>query len=206
MCHVWSMPTDGADFGTARICFGKAYVMARNGADDADLSACVMLGVERLIRFQSGAPAFRVVVQTLVVASRTSEGGAQLLRDLERVSREFADSPLTRDLVAAAETIGLTAISKRASFSQYEAAESLLVHVGQTRCDAMLTYIVRHRTGNLAEGRSVVESIKSHHGRAPSTHDLATRMLCYSEKGLPAKAAKIAPVSHTAEGLNNDEL
>lgn len=180
--------------------------MARNGASDADVSACVMLGVERFVRFNGGAPAFPIIVQALVVACTTHEGGPRLLRDLETVRRGFADSPLTRDLAAAAETIGLTAISERVSLSQQEAAESLLVHLGQTRCDAMLNYVVRHRTGSLAAGQSVIESIKSHHQRAPSTNDFATRMLHCSQKGIPAKAAKFAPVTHSAECLNNHEL
>ena len=87
------MPTDGADFRTNKICFGKAYSYAREGADGVVVAGAVMAGVERYIKFCGGAPAFVVVVDTLVTACRAGFGGERLLQALDEVQSKFAESP-----------------------------------------------------------------------------------------------------------------
>jgi hypothetical protein len=163
-----------------------------------------MRGVERYIKFNGGAPAFNVVVDTVVAACCTDGGGPRLLRDLDGVGSKFADYPLTRDFASAAETIGLTAISEGCRLSRQDVAERLLIHLGQRHCDGMLDYVVRHRTREFVTGRSAVESYKSKLGQASFTPDLAARMRNCSPKGLPARAPKAPPVTHTAEGLNEE--
>jgi len=112
MSYIALMPTDGADFGRKRGCYGKAYSMARDGADDADVAECVMRGVERDIRRDGGAPAFPVAVDILVLVSGGDGNSQRLLAGADTIRRDFVDSPLTRDFAAAVEKIGLSAIAE----------------------------------------------------------------------------------------------
>ncbi len=198
------MPTDGADFRTNKICFGKAYSYAREGADGVVVAGAVMEGVERYIKFCGGAPAFVVVVDTLVTACRAGFGGERLLQALDEVQSKFADSPLTRDVASAAEVIGLEAMAGIRNLSRQDAAKLILTRLGERHCDGMLDYVVRRRTGNFAAGREDIASYKSMLQRTPEARELAARMLNGSPKGLPARAAKAAPVAHTADGLNEE--
>ena len=200
------MPTDGADFGRTRPCYGRAYTMARDGADDADVAECVMRGVELDIRRDGGAPAFSAAVDLLVVAC-VGNNGQQLLAGVDAIQRNHVDSPLTRHFANAAKIIGLTAISEGITLSRQQAAEQLLVHFAQSRCcDGMTGYLARNRTQNLAASHAIIGSIKSKLAQAFFTSDLTARMLNCSLKGLPARAAKVAPVTHSAESLNNEEI
>lgn len=78
------MATDGADFGRTRPCYGKAYSMARDGADDAGIAECAMRGVELDIRRDGGVPAFNALVDAVVVASISADRG-QLLVTLDTI-------------------------------------------------------------------------------------------------------------------------
>lgn len=57
------MPNDGADFGRTRPCYGKAFTMARDGADDADIAECAMRGVELDIRRDAAIALLRCHVE-----------------------------------------------------------------------------------------------------------------------------------------------
>ena len=202
------MPTDGADFGRMRYCYGKAYTMARDDADNADVAECAMRGVERDIKRDGGAPAFPVAVDLLVLASAGGGSGQKLLASADAIRRDFADSPLTRHFAAAVETLGLSVIEDGLSLSRQKAEEMLLVQVAESRfCDCELTaYLARNRTKDLAAARAIVDSIKSKLSQTAAVRDLGARMRNGSAKGLPAKAAKVAPVTHSAESLNNEEI
>lgn len=181
--------------------------MARDGADDGDVAECVMRGVELDIKRDNGAPAFSVAVDAILLASGGGDNGQRLLASADAIRRDFVDSPLTRHFAAAMETVGLSAIAEGCSLSRQQAAEKLIVHFAESRCcDGMTGYVARNRTKDVSASHEIVGSIKSKLGQAFATHDLAARMLNCSPKGLPAKAARISPVSHTVEGLNNDEL
>ena len=52
---VCIMPTDGADFGRTKPCYGKAYTMAREGAEDADVAECAIRSVE-IDNYKRSAP------------------------------------------------------------------------------------------------------------------------------------------------------
>ena len=119
--------------------------MAREGADDADIAECVMRGVELDIRRDGGTPAFLVAVNLLV--SGSCDGNSQqLLSDVEAIRKEYADSPLTRHIAAAVDTLGLTAITNGRSFTPERASEQLLVQIAESRCcDGMTGYIARNR-------------------------------------------------------------
>ena len=198
------MPTDGADFGRTRPCYGKAYTMARDGADNSDIAECAIRGVEIDIRRDGGAPAFSVAVDLLVLASR---GGncQQLLSGVDAIRLQYADSTLTRHIAAAADRIGLSAITEGLSLCREVASEQLLVQIAESRCcDGMTGYVTRNRTKNLAAGQRLVGSIKAKLSGTNAVRDLGSRMLHCSPKGIPAKAAKVAPVAHTAEGLNEE--
>ena len=201
------MPTDGADFGRTRPCYGKAYTMARDGADNADVAECVMRGVELDIRRDGGAPAYPVAVDLLTLASSGGLSDQKLLAGVDAIRRDFVDSPLTRHFAAAVETIGLSAIVEGRSLSREQAARMLLVQVAESRCcDGMTGYVARTRTKDLAASHGIVGSIKSQLAQTAAAHDLAARMLKCSPKGLPARAAKGAPMTHSAESLNNEEI
>lgn len=178
--------------------------MARDGADDADVAECVMRGVELDIRRDGGAPAFSAAIE-IVMASTAGFNGQQLLSGADAISRNFVDSPLARHLAKAAELIGLSAIAEGRALSREEASVKLLVQVAASRCcDGMTGYIARNRTKNMAASQTIVESVKSHLGRTAAVRDLADRMQRCSPKGLPARAAKVAPVTHTTDGLNEE--
>lgn len=181
--------------------------MARDGADDADVAECVMRGVELDIRRDGGAPAYPVAVDLLTLASSGGLSGQKLLAGVDAIRRDFVDSPLTRHFAAAVETIGLSAIAEGRSLSREQAARRLLVQVAESRCcDGMTGYVARARTKDLAASHGIVGSIKSKLGQTAAAHDLAARMLNCSPKGLPARAAKGAPMTHSAESLNNEKI
>lgn len=64
------MPTDGADFGRSKACYGKAYTAARMGAEDSQVAEIIACGVERDIRRDGGSPAFSPAVDLLVLVSK----------------------------------------------------------------------------------------------------------------------------------------
>jgi len=201
------MPTDGADFGRTRPCYGKAHTMARDGADDADVAEYVMRGVELDIRRDGGAPAFPVAVDILVIVCGGGGNGQRLLAGVDAIRRDFVDSPLTRHFAAAVEKIGLSAIAEGRGLTREQAERKLLVQVAESRCcDGMTGYIARNRTKDITASLAIVESIKSKLGQTSAAHDLAVRMRNCSPKGIPAKAAKVVPVTHSAESLNNEEI
>ena len=178
--------------------------MARDGADDADVAECVMRGVELDIKRDGGAPAFPVAAELLVVASNGGNN-QQLLSGVDAIRRDFVDSPLTRHIAAAVETLGLSALSEGRSLTAEHASEKLLVQIAESRCcDGMTGYIARNRTKDLAVSRAIIDSVKAKLSQTDAVRDLAGRMRNCSPKGLPARAPKAAPVTHTAEGLNEE--
>lgn len=178
--------------------------MARDGANDADIAECVMRGVELDIRRDGGAPAFSAAIE-IVMSATAGVNCQQLLSGADAISHEFADSPLTRHLVKAAELIGLSAIAEGRALSREEASVKLLAQVAASRCcDGMTGYVARNRTKDIAASLTIVESIKSYLGRTAAARDLADRMQRCSPKGMPARAAKATPVTHTADGLNEE--
>ncbi len=198
------MPTDGADFGRTRPCYGKSYTMARDGADDAAVAEFVVRGVELDIKRDGGAPAFRTAVELLMVAS-SSGNSRQLLSGADAIGRNFVDSPLTRHIAAAVETLGLSALAEGHSLSAEHASEKLLVQIAESRCcDGMTGYIARNRTKDLAASQEIVASIKAHLPQTYAVRDLAARMLNCSPKGLPARAPKASPMAHTVAGLDEE--
>lgn len=181
--------------------------MARDGADNAHVAECVMRGVELDIKRDGGAPAFPVAVDTLLLACDGGGNRQQLLAGVDAIRRDFVDSPLTRHFAAAVEKIGLAAIAGGCGLTREQAERKLLAQVAESRCcDGMTGYVMRKRTNNIAASHAIVESIKSKLGQTAAIHDLAARMRNCSPKGMPAKAAKFAPVTHSAESLNNEEL
>lgn len=198
------MPTDGADFGRTRPCYGKAFTMARDGADDYAVAECVVKGVELDIRRDGGAPAFRPAMEVLMAASNGGSGQL-LMSGVDSITKNFADSPLTRHIVDAVEKLGIAALAEGQSLSFERASEKLLVKIAESRCcDGMINYIARNRTQDLAASQRVVNSIKDNLPRTSTVRDLATRMRNCSPKGLPARALKATPLAHTAEGLSEE--
>lgn len=178
--------------------------MARDGADDADVAECVMRGVELDIKRDGGAPAFPVAVELLVVAS-CGGNNLQLLSGVDAIRKDFVDSPLTRHVAAAVETLGLSALAEGRSLTAEHASEKLLVQIAESRCcDGMTGYIARNRTKDLAVSHAIVVSVKAKLAQTDAVRDLAGRMRKCSPKGLPGRAPKASPVAHTAEGLNEE--
>lgn len=178
--------------------------MARDGADSADVAECVMRGVELDIRRDGGAPAYSAAVEILLAATAGGDS-QQVLKGADVLNRTFVDSPLTRHFAKAVELVGLSAIANGHALSWQEASEKLLAQFAESRCcDGMTGYIARNRTKAMGGSQAIVESIKSHLGHTASVRDLAERMQRCSANGLPARAAKVAPVAHTADGLNEE--
>lgn len=178
--------------------------MARDGADDADVAECVMRGVELDIKRDGGAPAFPVAIDLLVVAS-LSGNSQQLLSGVDTIRRDFVDSPLTRHIAAAVETLGLSVLAGASPMAVEQASEKLLVQIAESRCcDGMTGYVARNRTKDIAASLAVVGSIKAKLAKTDAVRDLAGRMRNCSPKGLSARAPKVARVAHTAEGLNEE--
>lgn len=196
------MPTDGAAFGRMRPCYGKAYIMARDVAEDADIAECIMRGVELDIRRDGGAPAFSAAVELLMVAT-VSGNKLQILDGVDMLQRNFVDFPLTRCFASASEKVGLSAINEGRALSRQEASERLLVQFAEIRCcDSVIGYAKRHPANVPAANEKPRDSIKTHLSHTAGVRDLADRMQRCSPKGLPARAPKASPVAHTAEGLN----
>jgi hypothetical protein len=178
--------------------------MARDGADDTDVAECVIRGVELDIKRDGGAPAFMVAVNLLVIAS-LNRNSQQLLAGVDAIRRDLVDSPLTRHIAAAVETLGLSALGKENSLAVEQAAEKLLVQIAESRCcDGMAGYIARTRTKDIVASLATVASIKAKLAQTDAVRDLAERMRNCSLKGLPARAPKVAKVAHTVEGLNEE--
>jgi hypothetical protein len=178
--------------------------MARDGADDLAVAECVIRGVELDIKRDGGAPAFPVAVDLLVVAS-LSRNSQQLLSDVDAIRKDFVNSPLTRHIAAAVETLGLSALAGERPMSVEQASEKLLVQIAESRCcDGMTGYVARNRTKDIAASLAVVGSIKAKLGQTDAVRDVAERMRNCSSKGLPARAPKTARLAHTAEGLNEE--
>lgn len=198
------MPTDGADFGRTRPCYGKAYIMAREGAADADVAECIMRGVEPDIRRDGGAPSFCPAVELLMLAT-ASCSRSQILDGVDMIQRDFMDFSLTRHFASATEKVGLSAINEGRALSRQEASERLLVQFAESRCcDSVVGYAARYSAETTAANEQPKDSINSHLSQTAAVRDLAERMQRCSPKGLPARAAKVEPVSHTADGLNEE--
>ena len=203
------MPTDGADFGRMKACYGKAYSAARSGADASEVASIVVLGVERDIRRDGGAPAFGPAVDFLVLAAQSSAENRcnQLLTGVDMLNREYADSPLTRYVADAAAHIGVTCINEGFALSRQIAAERLIAHLARSRCcEGMSPYLTRNLTQSASSSRAIVSYVDAEISKKDSLRDLAARMLNGSPKGLPAKAQKAIPITHSAAALNDEVI
>jgi hypothetical protein len=202
------MPTDGADFGRIKACYGKVYTALRAGADDADVAELAVRGVERDIRRDGGAPAFGPAVQLAVLIScqASSSSSQQLVRNIDDLARLHSESSLTRHVLSAAEKVALAARSEGVSLSRLQASERIIAQMARGRCEGMSGYAMRHRTHSLTATESLIGSVSDKLLSAPSCGDLATRMLNANAKGLPAKPARAPRIDHSAESLNNTSL
>ena len=203
------MPTDGADFGCMKACYGKAYSSARCGADDADVAEIVARGIERDIRRDGGLPAFLPAVELVVLVSQCPDASRshQLLDGVDRLGRDFAESPLTRHIADAAAKIGLASINDGRALSRAEVAEMMLAHFGKSRfSDGMTPYLTRNRTQSVHLSAAIVTSIAEKLRSTDALRDLAARMLKASPSGLPAKSLKAPPIEHSAVALNSISL
>lgn len=195
------MPTDGADFGRTRPCYGKAFTMTRDAADARDVAECVIRGVELDIKRDGGAPSFKAAVALIVTASSRE----LVQRRGDEIRQMFVDSPLTRHLADGAVKIGLEALKLGKHYSTEQAAQALVVQLGISRCcDGMGGYITRHRTKNLADSHTIINSIKGNLSSTQAAESLASRMLNCSPKGLPARSPKGPRLEHTAQGLDEE--
>ena len=193
------MPTDGADFGRMKACYGKAYSSARSGADDSEVAEIVALGIERDIRRDGGLPVFLSAVDLVVIISQSTDPNRhhELLNNVDRLGRDFADSTLTRFIVDAVAKVGLASIYEGKSICREKAAEMLLVHIGKSRCDGMTPYITRNRTLCAKSRAAIVASIVDKLPSSKALQNLVPRMLKASPSGLPSRAPKAQPIEYS---------
>lgn len=202
------MPTDGADFGKMKACYGKLYSALRAGVGETEIADLAVRCVEREFRFVGGAPAFGPAVQLAVLISGQPVGSRsqQLVRNTEHLNRVYGASPLTRDIVSATEKVVLKALREGISLSRHKAAREVYAQITRSRCEGMSAYATRHRTYSISATQSLIRSVSDELSSAPSLNDFATRMLNANENGLPAKAARAPRIDHSAEALNNTSL
>ena len=202
------MPTDGADFGKMKACYGKLYSALRAGAGDMEIADLAVRCVEREIRFDRGAPAFGPAVQLAVLVSDQPTGSKsqQLLRNADHLNKVYGNSPLTRHIVSATEKVVLTAERDGISLSTHEAARLITAQIARSRCEGMSAYATRHRTHSIRATESLLGSVSGKILFAPSLDGLAARMLNANAKGLPARPPRASRIDHSAEGLNNTSL
>ncbi len=202
------MPTDGADFGRMKSCYGKVYTALRAGVHDADVAELAVRGVERDIRRDGGALVFGPAVQVAVlISSQASANSAQqLVRNTDELARLYSEDSLTRYVLSAVEKVTLSALNEGASLSPQGAAEGIIAQIARSRCEGMSGYATRHRTHSIPATESLIKSVSNKLLTAPSLGDLASRMLNASTKGLPAKPSRAMRINHSAEGLNNTSL
>lgn len=198
------MPTDGADFGRAKACYGAAFTAGRVGADDAVVADIVARGLEREVRMSGGMPAFNPAAQMLAEISNWPGGAGihQLLSGVDALVRQFSESALTRDVADAALKVGLARLREGRAISAGGASVLLLAEIGKGRCDQLSGYLTRNRTQCPEASAAIISSIKVELCSAASLRDLADRMGKGSAKGLPARAPKTLPIEHSAEALN----
>ena len=199
------MPTDGADFGRIRACYGKSFIMVRDGADNADVAETIVRGVERDIRRDGGLPGFPAAVDILLAASQGHRTPQQILDDVEGLGQTFADRALTRDLASAVDSIALEMIRSGEDMSKAQAAEALIVRLAESRCcDGMTGYVARNRTQNVPAAQQLVDEVKGMLPQTLAVRDLASRMLDGNEKGMPARAPNVARLEHSHQGLSEE--
>jgi len=200
------MPTDGADFGRKKACYGKAFSQARAGADPTEIARLLVKGVERDIRRDGGIPVFNPLIDTLVLMTRQgmAVGQAAMQERLAVLGEQFADSSMTRYVVAAAERVGLEALQHSRVLSAQGAAERILAGLAESRgCEGLANYVARSPASSITVANTQVKTVLREANRSADISDLARRMLVGSERGLPTKAARVERISHNAADLNN---
>lgn len=202
------MPTDGADFGRIKACYGKAFTAARVGASESAVAEIAILGVERDIRHGGGAPSFKATIELLIdVTCSRVQPRERLLAGIDALNRQFADSSFTRYVSSAAESLGLECLRNGVAPSGEQLATLVLGKLIDSRCcDGITPYITRNRTQSIAESARIVESVKGRVRQSGTLTSLAGRMLNASAKGLPEKAPKANRVSHQASDLQNEVI
>jgi len=202
------MPTDGADFGRMKACYGKVYTALRAGVADAYVADLAVRGVERDIRRDGGVPVFDPAVSLVVLISGQASGTSaqQLVRTIDVLARTYGDSSLSRHVLSATEKVALAALNEGSSLSRGDASEQILAQIARGRCEGMSGYATRHRTHSTAATEKLIHSVSNELTSAPSLKDLASRMLNANAKGLPARAPRESRIDHSAESLNNTSL
>jgi hypothetical protein len=197
------MPTDGADFGRIKACYGKAYTGARQGAADEEVAEVVVAGLERDIRRDGGLRGFNEAIELIVSAGNRN----QLMEGTARLRILNGDCSLTRHLAAAAEKIGLANLNERKALSREAAEKAVLTQIARSRCcDGMVPYVAKNRTQSVPESIKIIGSIESEVHRSGSLADLARRIRNAPVNGNPAKAPRAPRVSHSAAALSGEVI
>lgn len=200
------MPTDGADFGRMKSCYGKAYTAAKTGATNAEVAEISIKGLERDIRSGGGAPSFNATVD-LVLMAVNGGGERRLLKGVETLNTCHADASLTRHLSDAAAKVGLDCLRRGATPNREEVGARILAQVVAGRCnDPMAAYITKNRTQSVAESSKIINGINARVLASDSLRDLTRRTLNSSADGMPARAPRVRQVRHDAVALNNEVI
>ena len=197
------MPTDGADFGRIKACYGKAYTGARQGAADAEVAEVVVAGLERDIRRDGGLRGFNEAIDLIIAAKNRN----QLMEGTARLRILYGDCSLTRYLAAAAEKVGLANLNEQKGLSRQAAEKGVLTQIARSRCcDGMVPYVAKNRTQSVPESVKIIGSIESKVHQSVALADLAQRIRNAPVNGNPAKAPRQSPVTHSASALDNEVI
>jgi hypothetical protein len=206
------MPTDGADFGRMKACYGKAYTAARTGAKEAEVAGVAVAGLERDIRRERDFSALRPVAELVATLSHCTntephELHRRLVSGVERLKRKHAGSGLARDAAEAAARVGLSSINAHRQLTVQRAAEAVLTEMVRSRClDPMTPYVTKHRTHSPSETHRVVDGFANATEGSPDLRDLAVRAM-KSETGIPApRRRERQPLAYSHEALNNEVI
>ena len=197
------MPTDGADFGRIKACYGKAYTGARQGAADSEVAEVVIAGLELDIRRDGGLPGFGQAIDIV----ESAKDAPRLFEATERLRILHGDCPLTRYLAAAVEKIGLANINAGQKSSREKLETAVLTQIAASRCcDGMIPYVTKNRTQSVAESSRIIGSITQKVNASPTMANLAQRMRNAPANGRPEKAPKALRVNHSATALANEVI
>lgn len=197
------MPTDGADFGRIKACYGKAYTGARQGVADAEVANVMVAGLERDVRRDGGLRGFNEAIAMVVSAANRN----QLLEGTARLRILNGDCSLTRHLAAAAEKVGLARINGGQIISRDSAEKAVLTQIARSRCgDSMVPYVTKNRTQSVSESTKIIDSIHHKISGSNALADLAQRIRTGPKDGMPTKAARAPRVTHSAEALGSEVI
>jgi len=192
-----------------KACYGKFYTATKQGAPEAALAPIALEGLARDLRRDGGLPVFRPLIDLLqdILAPgllSSNDNGGHLLDAVAQVERQYAESSLTREVCAAARSVGLKEINRGGVPCAETIMAEMVVELVKTRClDRASPYATRHRTHSIQGTQQLNGQIAQ--AAFPEAQILA-KAIYSSPKGVPPRqwSGQVAPIEHTAATLESE--